>query len=143
VIDLKPYSLFTEFSDADCDALCELLEESTVWEGRAIFREGEEADGLILVESGTVRLESKRGVKLGVLQAGCAFGGVSLLVLGKRECTVLAETECRIHLLPRTSYRRLVDDAPFTACRLVESVINEFAEAVRGDLDRVVAAMAV
>ena len=125
--DPKQYPLLVEFTEQDCDALEELLEARTVWEGRAVFREGEDADGLVLIVDGTVRLESRRGGEVGSFGPGSAFGGVSLLVLGKRECTLMAETECTVLSLGRTSYRRLVDDAPRTACRLAESVVNDFA----------------
>jgi CPA1 family monovalent cation:H+ antiporter len=136
--DLKPFPMLAEFTDEDREALAELLEERTVWEGRAIFREGEEADGLVLIASGAVRLESSRGVELNRLGAGSSFGGVSLLVLGQRECTVVAETECAVLCLARTSYRRLMDDAPRTACRLMEAVVNAFVGSIAEDLDRIV-----
>jgi hypothetical protein len=38
-------------------------------------------------------------------------------------------------MLPRTSYRRLVDDYPRTACRLAEAIVDDVAGLVRPVLD--------
>lgn len=138
LFDCKQFELLHEFTAEDAEALAELLDERTVREGRAIFREGDEADGLVLIASGSVRLQSKRDVELSGFEAGSAFGGVSLLVVGKRECNAMAETECRVLTLGRTAYRRLVDDAPRTACRLTEAVVNELVGSFREGLDQIV-----
>ena len=119
----------------------ELLEERMVLKDRGIFREGEEGDGLVLVAEGRVRIESRRGVDLGDLHGGCAFGGLSLLVLGKRECSVIALTDCQVLQLSRNAFRRLVEDAPRTACRLLEAVVNQFATGLREQLDPIVIAI--
>lgn len=132
--DLKRYSLLKEFTDQDLEALGEVLEEKRIFAGRGIFREGEESEGLVLIESGRVRLESRRAGNLGVQGPGSAFGGISLLVLGKRECSLIAEDDCHVLELHRTSYRRLVDDAPRTACRLTEAVTNVFVGSIREEL---------
>jgi CRP-like cAMP-binding protein len=136
--DLKRYGLLAEFTDDERDALAELLEEQHIFQGRAVFREGEEADGLVLLASGTLRVEREGVDNLSLLDEGSVIGGISLLVLTKRVCSVLAETECDILRLRRQAYRRLVDDAPRSACRLAESVVREFAECLTERLDDVV-----
>ena len=48
--DLKKFALLSELSDEDREALFELLEPVTLSKGRSIYREGNEADGLVAIE---------------------------------------------------------------------------------------------
>lgn len=134
--DLKAFPLLAEFNDEDREALFELLEPRSVAQGRRIFSEGAEADGLVLLVSGTARLESKRGIEPELLPSGNALGAVSLVSMGPREVTAYAEEACQMLLFPRTSWRRLVDDHPRTACRLAEAMLLDLAGLVRLGLDR-------
>jgi CRP-like cAMP-binding protein len=133
--DLKNIPLLADFNDEDREALFDLLEEKQLAEGRRVFSEGTESEGLVLVSSGTVRVETRRGAPPAVLESGAALGSLSLIGLGPRESTVFAETACTIQLLPRTAYRRLADDYPRTACRLMEAIVQEMAGLTRGGLD--------
>jgi CRP-like cAMP-binding protein len=133
--ELKRFGLLAELLDEDRDALVELLEKQTVRKGRSIYRQTAEADGLVLIASGTVRLISKRSEELGLLSSGAVLGAASLLTLGQREATAKAETNCEVWLLARTAYRRLVDDYPRTACRLTEAIAAEIAGLLREGLD--------
>ena len=138
--DLKRFPLLAELSDEDREALFELLELRTVRKGRSLYRETAEADGLVLLASGRVRLSSKRCADLGPVEEGAILGGASLLVMGQREATVKAEADCEVMLLPRASYRRLVEDYPRTACRLTEALASELASLLRESIESVVSA---
>jgi CRP-like cAMP-binding protein len=133
--DLKNFGLLSEFGDEDREALFELLDERPIAEGRRIFSEGTESEGLVLVASGRVRVESRRATEPAVLEAGCALGALSLIALGRRESTIFADTACSVLILPRTAYRRLADDYPRTACRLMEAIMDELTGLVRSGLD--------
>jgi CRP-like cAMP-binding protein len=133
--DLKRFALLGELSEDDREALFDLLEPQTFRKGRSIFRETAEADGLVLIVRGEVSLATRRDVELGTLGEGAILGGASLFSVGQREVTVKAAGECEVLLLPRTAYRRLVDDYPRTACRLTEAVAAEIAGMLREALD--------
>lgn len=133
---LKSISLLASFTDEDREALAELLDERVVREGRRIFTEGTEAEGMILVLSGSVRVESRRTGGSEVVDAPLALGALSLMTVGPRECTAFAHTECEVLLFPRTSFRRLADDHPRTACRLAECLVDEAAGLIRSGLDK-------
>lgn len=133
---LKEFPLFAEFNDEDREVLFDLLEDRSIPKGRRIFSEGAEADGLVLLVSGTARLESKRGIEPELLPSGNVLGAVSLVSMGPREVTAFADEACQVLLFPRTSWRRLVDDHPRTACRLAEAMLLELAGLVRLGLDR-------
>jgi CRP/FNR family cyclic AMP-dependent transcriptional regulator len=133
--ELKRFGLLAELLDEDREALVELLETEKIRGGRSIYRETAEADAMILIASGTVRLSSKRSEYLGTLGAGAVLGATSLLAMGQREATAKAETACEVWVLARTAYRRLVDDYPRTACRLTEAIAGEIAGLLREGLD--------
>lgn len=138
--DLKRFSLLAEFTKDDRDALAGMLEPRKLVEGRTLFREQGEADGLVLIVSGQVRLEGTRTGPIGVVGPGDNLGALSLVVVGPREVTAVAESACTLLLLPRSSFRRLADDHPRTAFRLVEAIARELADLVRGELDAFAAA---
>lgn len=129
--DLERFPMLAELSDDDRVALLELLERRVFRKGRSIYRETAEADGLVLVASGEVHLSSRRGKDLGSVGEGSMLGGASLLGLGPREATVKAVVDTEVLMLPRESYRRLVEDHPRTACRLTESIASDLATLLR------------
>jgi CRP-like cAMP-binding protein len=133
--DLKRFPMLAELSDEDREALFELLDLQAFRKGRSVYRETAEADGLVLLASGTVRLSSKRCADLGTLGEGSILGSASLLTMGQREATVKAELDCEVLLLARASYRRLVEDHPRTACRLTEAIAADLAALLREGLD--------
>ncbi|HPG26500.1 MAG: cyclic nucleotide-binding domain-containing protein [Spirochaetaceae bacterium] len=129
---LKRFSLFAEFNEEDRDALVELLEERRLPAGKSAFREGSEAEGLVLLVEGRLKLKSRRtGGVIGTIEACQHLGAASLFALGPREVTALADGPCTIWLLPRSGLPRLADDAPRTAFRLAEAVASELAGLAR------------
>lgn len=128
---LKVCGLLQDLSDEDRDALWEELERTDLAAGRAVFEEGAEADGLVLVLEGEVRLETRERGALGELGAGSALGALSLVVAGRREVTAIAATACALGHLSRGGFRRIAADAPQLACRLQEAILRELAANLR------------
>lgn len=139
-VDLKQFGLLAELDEVDREALFEVLEERKASSGVPLFREGSEAEGLVLLVAGEVELKSRRSAETARLGPGSTIGALSLLVVGPREVSAIAQAPCRYLLFPRTSYRRLVDDAPRTACRLTEAIIAELSAAIREGLDVIASA---
>jgi CRP-like cAMP-binding protein len=136
--DLKRFALLAELSDEDRETLFDLLEEKSVRQGRSVYRETAEAEGLVFVVSGEIRLSNQRCGDLGTVGEGTILGGASLLALGRREATAKAEVDCELLMLARTAYHRLVDDSPRTACRLTEALARELAALLRESIEPVV-----
>ncbi len=136
--DLKRFSLLSELGEDDLAILDDLLEERALPKGRQLCREGQESDGLVLVDAGTLRLSSKRAGDLGVLEAGESFGALSLVVVGPREATVKAEEPTTILTLSRTAFHRFAEDAPRAAVRLLEVLVQDSAAMLRTGIDRLV-----
>jgi len=135
--DLKRFSLFSDLTDSDLEAVAALLEPIELVPGRQCFREGQEAEGLLLIDRGELRLESQRSGELGSSGGGTALGGLSLLVIGPREVTAIAVVPTRVLQLSRAAFLRLAEDDPRTGLRLAQAIAAEFAGAVREDLDRI------
>lgn len=136
-IDLKRFSLLSDLSDSERAEVAELLEPIELAPSRQCFREGQEAEGLLLVDRGELRLESKRAGALGTAGEGTAIGGLSLLLVGRREISAIAVAPTRVLQLSRISFARLAEDYPRTGLRLAQAIMEEFASAVREGLDRI------
>lgn len=136
---LKRYALFSQLTDEEREFVVTLLEERKLGDGKSAFREGSESDGLILLESGRLKLRSQRspGV-IGTLQAPDHLGAASLFSVGKREVTALADGACSVWILSRSALSRLVDDCPRAAFRLAEAVAAELAGLARQGLPTIV-----
>ena len=135
---LKRFALFAGLSDEEREVVGSLLEQRRLLDGKSAFREGSESEGLILLESGRLKLRSQRlsGV-VGTLEAPEHLGAASLFSLGKREVTALADGSCTLWILSRSSLSRLADDCPRAAFRLAEAVATELAGLARQGLDSV------
>lgn len=133
-VELKTVALFEEFSDEELASLAEVLELEPVAEGRVLFEEGSEADGLLVVLAGAIDLESRNHGSLARLPAGATLGGLSLVAPGRREATALAAEGCSVAWLERGSFRRLMDDEPRLACKLVEALLRDTAGDLREGL---------
>jgi len=133
---LKRFALLTEFSEEDRESLAELLEERKLPNGKSAFREGSEGEGLVLLESGRLKLKSRRtGGIVETLNAPEHLGAGSLFAFGKREVTALADGPCTIWVLPRAGMARLLGDAPRAAFRLAEATAGELAGLLRNGVD--------
>jgi CRP-like cAMP-binding protein len=133
---LKRHALFTELSEDERESVAALLEERKLPDGKSAFREGSESEGLVLLESGRLKLRSARTSSVvGTLEAPDHLGAASLFCLGKREVTALADGPCVVYTLSRSALARLLDDAPRAAFRVAEAVASELASLARQGAD--------
>jgi len=136
---LKQFALLAEFSEDERDALTEVLEKRILPNGKSIFREGSEAEGLVLLEKGSLKLKSRRtGGIVGVLVAQEHLGGGALFGLGQREVTALADGPSTVWTLSRSGLARLVDDSPRAAFRLAEAIASELVSLLKPSVDLLV-----
>jgi CRP-like cAMP-binding protein len=133
---LEKVALLGEFDADDRDALAGLLAERSLGAGERLFEEGEEARGLVLVAEGALKLESRRLDGSRRVGSGHWLGAAALVTVGGREVTATATEPTRLLELDRLAFRRLVEDAPRTACRLLEAVLMDLADGLRPTLER-------
>jgi len=133
---LKRHALFAELSEDERESVAALLEERKLPDGKSAFREGSESEGLVLLESGRLKLRSARTSSVvGTLEAPDHLGAASLFCFGKREVTALADGPCIVYTLSRSALARLLDDAPRAAFRVAEAVASELASLARQGAD--------
>ena len=128
-----------ELGDDEREVVASLLEERKLADGKSAFREGGESDGLVLLESGRLKLRSQRspGV-VGTLEAPDHSARASLFAVGQREVTPLADGRLQRLDPVALGASRLVDDCPRAAFRIAEAVAAELAGLARQGLDTLV-----
>ncbi len=130
--DLKHFACLADLSEDDAEVFAAVLKPVALQPGEQVFVEGDEADGMLLLVTGRLRLErAGKPTLTGEVGAGAALGALSLLVPGPREASVFAETRCSALWLSRAAYRRAADDAPRAACQFLERLLTDFASMVR------------
>lgn len=133
---LARFTLLSDLGPDDLDELEAHLDARTHPAGFALFSEGQEADGLWLVQRGKLRVESQRAGNLAPAGPGSAVGALSLVAMGPRESTVVVDSDAELLFLSRTAFRKLSAGSPQTACRLLEALVRETAGALREGLDK-------
>jgi CRP-like cAMP-binding protein len=135
-LDLKQFAIFADLSEDERELVSDLVTRMELDAGDQLFAEGAESEGLVLVERGAIALNSGRAGALGLLMAGDSMGAASLVAVGKREATAIASEPGSVLILSRESFRRVAEDAPRAACRMLEVALADLASAVREGLDR-------
>ena len=133
-LELKGFELMAGLSDTEKAAVLDQLQLLELDAGEPLFSEGQEADGLWLVESGSLALQSSRAGELGRITAGAALGALALVVTGPRELSAIAREDTRVWQLSREAFRRIAIDEPHAAFRILEAALLEFATAARAGL---------
>lgn len=132
-LDLRRFELLRGLSQQEREIVARFVQAVDAAPGRVLFDAGDEAHGLVMVDAGRVRVE--RGeVLIGFAGPGDAFGGLALARVGTREVRAVAETPARLLVLGRSAFVRLADEAPRTACRVLEAILADLAGLVRAGL---------
>jgi signal transduction histidine kinase len=121
---LKTSRLFGGLLTAELHQLERTLQLRRYQAGNEIFREGDPGDGIYIIEEGTVQIlcqvgDDQRRV-LSRLEAGDFFGEMAVLDDQARSATALAETEVRVHFIPREELLGSLSRSPELAVRLVK-----------------------
>tara|TARA_B100000427_G_scaffold236518_1_gene199423 strand:- start:19 stop:411 length:393 start_codon:yes stop_codon:yes gene_type:complete len=93
------------------------LETAKYSNGDVIYSHNDPSKYIYLIESGQVRIESKHGLELGVLQEGEIFGEVGHIIETPRTVTAIAITNCIIRKInEKTIKEKMINaDAVLTA----------------------------
>jgi CRP/FNR family cyclic AMP-dependent transcriptional regulator len=94
--------------------------------GETIFAEGDRADRVYMVKTGTVSL-SKDGQLLEHAGAGVVFGELALIDRAGRSATAAAETDCELSSIDKRRFWFLVQENPYFA----EFVMRTMADRLR------------
>jgi CRP/FNR family transcriptional regulator, cyclic AMP receptor protein len=96
--------------------------------GTALYKEGESAQGLVVLLAGTVEV-MKAGAPdvLATIEGPAVFGEISLLTDGRHTATVMAKTQCQLALLTKTQFERLVREESVAAFKLLHTLAEVLA----------------
>ncbi len=107
--------LFSGLADDEVEALAQVTRVVEVPQGDDLWREGDQADGLYVIVSGRVtvdtRLPADREVEIATLGPGGVLGEIPLLGGGRRWATVRVLEDSRLLFLGRPEFGALVSGA--------------------------------
>src|SRR5262249_37170013 len=109
------FSIFSTATDVDRRAA-----------GEVIFREGDPGSVLYVIRAGRVALQAG-GKTVESLGPNGMFGEMALVDGSARSATAVAESDCELVAVDLPGFRRLVQDTPFFA----ERVMQVMAERLR------------
>lgn len=127
--ELKRFAVLQELSEEERESIEEILEERSLAANETLFAEGDEAESLVLVESGELILAAGR--ESGFAKAGTSLGELSLFSFGTRKVRAVSRGTTTVWLLRREDFRRFVEDHPHTAFRVAEAILKTIAERAR------------
>ena len=100
--------------------------------GQAIFKEGDKADVMYVVQAGEVEVRYN-GHSIETLGEGNIFGEMSLISEEPRAATVIALTECRVVPIDLKRFMFLVEETPYFAVQVMKIMSSR----IRKMLDRI------
>jgi voltage-gated potassium channel len=113
--------LFAGLDATRIAAIARLLKPQIVPARQVVVRRGEPADAMFFIMEGEVEVEIEPPVKLA---KGQFFGEVGLLLDTTRNATVAALSECRLLVLDRADFQRLMHQHPDLKAR-IEAIAAE------------------
>jgi CRP-like cAMP-binding protein len=133
-VDLRRFSLFASLGTEDLDAVAARLQVRELEAEETLWREGDGALALALLDHGSLRIESHSLGSLGQCDAPACLGAASLVDEGPRESSAIATGPVRTLLLSKTAFAELVEEAPRAAARVLAAVVDDLAKTLRQGL---------
>ena len=79
--------------------------------GEIIYSHNDPAEFIFLIHSGKVRIESKHGLELGVLETGEIFGEVGHIIEKSRSVTAISTTNTLIKIIHEKAVKEKMNNA--------------------------------
>ena len=99
--------------------------------GALVFKEGEAAEGLMVLLAGTVEVVKNGGDPLATVEAPTVLGEISLLTEGPHTATVRAKTACEFSLLTKTQFERLLRADSLAAYKIMATLAEVLARRLK------------
>ncbi len=118
---IKKIQIFQNISITKLLSICSVMEQEIYFKGDVIFEDKSEGDKIFLVFSGNVKI-LKHDKVIRVLEEGCCFGEISLLLNEKHSATVIAATdEVVIYTLSKEYFLKFFDQ------KMIDILINKIS----------------
>lgn len=128
---LKEVPLFSELTRKELEAIARAAKEVNHREGNVLAKEGDSGLGFFLIIDGTARV-TVRGKPRARMGPGDFFGEISLLDGGPRTATVVAESPMRLLGLTQWVFKRLVEQNPAIATKVLKVMASRLRAAPAG-----------
>ena len=126
--------VFAGLDDVELQDVMSLSSVVEIANGAVICEEGKPADGLYIIETGTVCITKGDGPiprELARLGPGDLFGEMALLLDAPRSADAVAATDCRLHRFDRESFLTLLETQDQPAYRLLLGFSKMLCERLR------------
>jgi hypothetical protein len=120
---LRKVDLFKHLAAETLLVLSECCVSRDMSEGEIIFNEGDQGDGLYIIDTGTVSV-TKGGMVLAYLTEGAYFGELALLSDTPRFATITATSEGALLYIDKQDFDRITDELPEIMKSINKQVIH-------------------
>ncbi len=124
--DLKKAALFHELSDAQLAALGEKATRQTTPKKQVLFFEKDRGDSMFILLKGSVKVSAKtedgQSKVLAILQAGDAFGELTLIDNRPRSATVETLEDCELIRIDHHAFREFTKGNPEVLWKIMQSL---------------------
>lgn len=128
---LRKIPLFAGLNDDEMQKVISSGYTKVYTKEEVIIMHGDEGDAMYLILAGNVKLtlfnEDGKTIVLSVLKEGDFMGELSLLDRKARSCSVIAMSECRLFILTRTLFYKLISEQP----KIIFNILKEMTERLR------------
>lgn len=128
---LLHHELFSGLETADLHKLATRLHKQNIPAGTIVFNEGDEADCLYIIESGSIEiyLESSNAetTVLSTLNSGAFFGEMGILCNSRRTASAKSINPAVLWVLPRKDFNELITQIPELSLALSRVLSNRLA----------------
>ncbi len=128
VVELEDHEMLRGVEDHELDFLVELLEPRRYQPGELIFRRGDEADEMLLVNRGRASVSVQdgdgRSRRVAILGAGALLGEMAMINAEPRGADVHADTEVEGHVLGVGAIEQMLTLRPEVRAKLLGNVLR-------------------
>jgi CRP/FNR family cyclic AMP-dependent transcriptional regulator len=126
--------LFSGLSKKELTSVANASKEVNHREGATLAREGDAGLGFFLILDGVAEVKVG-GHHVRDMSRGDFFGEISLLEGGPRTATVSAATQMRLLALPQWAFKRIVEQNPSIASKLLKVMAQRLRTSARNLTD--------
>ena len=131
-------SALFELNIEDARIVLDYMQPSRVRAGSIFIEEGESVhtDYMVLLLDGDVRVDTgtttpRDGTVMSVIGPGSLIGEMGIIDGGPRSATCTAATDLQVAVLSRDAFRRLMQENPSVAARLILAVAKRLSDRLR------------
>lgn len=129
---LNNFYLFTDVTSNDLQALEAIVERRFYMAGDVVYREGEVADALFLVEMGTVDIVPKeKEIVFATIGSGQGFGELAFFERGTRPASASAREPTHLLQIAFERFSKVLSERPGLALIVYRNACAFFARHVR------------